>query len=91
MRRLGSYLFTAICLAFTVGALINVMADNREVEQMANAVACGDQGPKCNPQLTRMQRNPFSQTFDLVTTKRTVTVSCARSFYLFGSYSCAVR
>jgi hypothetical protein len=91
MRRFGSYLFTALCLAFTAGALINVMADNREVEQMAKATACGDQGPSCNTQLTRMQRNPFAQTFDLTTPKRTVTVSCTRSLYLFGSYSCAVR
>ena len=91
MRRVGSYLLSVLCVVFTVGALLNVVADNSEVEKMAAAVACGDQGARCSPHMTRMQRNPFAQTFDFVISKRTLTVTCSRSLYLFGPYSCAIR
>jgi hypothetical protein len=91
MKRAGQISIFVLCVAFSVGALFNVMADNADVEKMAAAVACGEQGPSCRAQLTRMERTPFGQTFGMVTPKRTVDVVCRRAFLMAGEYSCHLR
>lgn len=90
MRKGLRLLVFFLCVAFSVGAAINVMADNREVEQMAAAIACGDQ-KDCRTTTTRMERTPLSQTFEMVTSKRKVGVKCTRSLILFGPYACALQ
>ena len=91
MKRAGQTLFFLLCLVFSVSAAVNVLGDNAEVEAMASVVACAGEGPTCHPQMTRMERTPLAQTFDLVTAKHKVTVRCARSLLLVGDYACAAR
>ena len=87
--------FFFLCVLFTAAGAFNVLSDNAEVEHLAQEVACGG-GPKmnvkgCNPQKTRMERTPIAQTFDFVTSKRTVTVRCTRSALLVGEYGCELH
>ncbi len=91
MRRASKLLFFLACVAFSVGAAINVFTDNADVERMAARIACGDLGSECKTTTTRMERTPFAQTFELVTSKRKVDVRCTRSLVLFGDYACALR
>lgn len=91
MKRAVQLSLFVLCVLFSAGAVYNVFSDNAEVEQGARAVACGDQGASCSPQLTRMERTPFGQTFEFVTAKRTVGVRCTRAFVLAGAYACALR
>jgi hypothetical protein len=91
MKRAGQILIFILCVAFSVAALYNVMSDNAEVERMAAAVACGEQGPNCRAQMTRMERTPFGQTFEMVTPKRTVDIVCRRAYVMVGDYACKLR
>jgi hypothetical protein len=79
------------CVVFSVAGVYNVLSDNIEVVRMATAVACAGEGPKCDGRMTRMERNPIAQSFEIVTPKKKVDVRCTRSFYLLGEYSCALR
>ena len=88
MRRGVSIGVFALCVAISVAGLVNVMADNADVIRKANAVACGDLGPECKADMTRMERTPISQTFEIVTPKRKVDVRCVRGLYFVGEYSC---
>jgi hypothetical protein len=88
MRRARTLLIWAICISLSLCAAYNVFSDNADVHALADATACGTQGPTCHPQMTRMERSPFAQTWDISTTKRTVTVRCSRAAILVGSYSC---
>ena len=90
MRRHASVALFVVCIVLSIAGLINVFADNIEVIHMANEVACGDQGKDCNAKMTRMERTPISQTFEIVTPKRTVDVRCRRLLFFFGPYSCAL-
>jgi hypothetical protein len=89
-RRLQTAIFL-LCVAFSVAAVYNVLADNADVEAMASAAACAGEGTPCNAQKTRMERTPLGQTFDMVTPKKKVEIRCARSLFLVGDYTCAVR
>lgn len=80
-----------LCVAASAAGLYNVMADNIEVERLAQQVACGDEGPTCKAQKTFMERSPLAQTFDFSTAKRKVSVKCTRAFVLVGDYACALR
>jgi hypothetical protein len=91
MKRAGQISLFVLCVVFSVAAVVNVLADNADVERMAAAVACGEQGPNCRAQLTRLERTPFGQTFGMVTPKRTVDVICRRALVLVGDYSCRLR
>jgi hypothetical protein len=91
MRRAVQTIIFVLCLVFSVAAAVNVLADNAEVEAMADAAACAGEGSTCHPQKTRMERTPLGQSFELVTAKRKVEVRCARAFVLVGEYTCAVR
>ncbi len=91
MKRAGQISIFVLCVAFSVGAVVNVMMDNADVERAAAAVACGEQGPSCRAQVTRLERTPFGQTFEMVTAKRTVDVVCRRAFVMAGEYACKLR
>jgi hypothetical protein len=91
VKRAAQISVFVLCVVFSVSAVYNVFSNNVEVEAKGRVVACGDQGPSCSAQMTRMQRTPFGQTFEFVTPKRTVGVSCVRSAVLFGEYSCALQ
>jgi hypothetical protein len=90
VRRYISAAVFLVCVVLSVAGMINVFADNADVIRMANEVACGDQGATCRAQMTRMERTPFSQTFEIVTPKRTVDVRCRRGAIFFGGYACAL-
>jgi hypothetical protein len=91
MKRAGQLLVFVLCVVFSVASAFNVFSDNSEVEKMAAAVACGEQGPSCRAQLTRLERTPFGQTFGMSTPKRTVDVVCRRAALMVGDYSCKLR
>jgi hypothetical protein len=84
-------LFFVACVVFSVAGAYNVLSDNIEVVRMATAVACTGEGPKCDGRMTRMERNPIAQSFEIVTPKKKVDVRCTRSFYLLGEYNCVLR
>ena len=90
MRRYLSVSVFVLCIVISVLGMINVFADNADVIRMASEVACGDQGKECRAQMTRMERTPFSQTFEIVTPKRTVDVRCRRAAIFLGDYACAL-
>ena len=89
-RRAGRIAVFLFCVFFSVTAAINVMADNAEVQRMAEGVACGD-AAGCRARMTRMERTPIAQTFGYSTGKRNVEVRCARAFVLVGDYRCELR
>ena len=91
LKRLFQLLIFVACVVFSVAGLYNVLSDNIEVVRMATALACGTEGPKCNGQVTRMERNPIAQSFEIVTPKKKVDVRCTRQFYLLGDYGCELR
>ena len=102
MKRFVQLAIFALCVAFSVSAVYNVVSDNADVERRAALVACGEDGSEtapeprrasagCRAQMTRLERTPFGQTFEFVTAKRTVDVRCARAFVLAGEYSCKLR
>lgn len=91
MKRAVQTLIFVLCVVFSVAAVVNVIADNAEVEALAVATACADQGTTCHPQKTRMERTPLAQSFELVTPKRTAWVRCVRALVLVGDYACSAR
>ncbi|MBK9258314.1 MAG: hypothetical protein IPM54_00580 [Polyangiaceae bacterium] len=91
MKRAGQMTIFLLCVIFSVASAYNVFSDNSEVERMAAAVACGEQGPSCRAQVTRIERTPFGQTFGMQTPKRTVDVVCRRAAIMVGDYSCKLR
>ncbi len=91
MKQAARTLVFLACVLFSVSAAYNVLSDNAEVQGMASSVACRDQGANCRAQMTRMERTPIAQTFELATQKRKVEIRCAREFLLVGEYICALR
>lgn len=93
MKRWGQVVIFVICVVFSVAGLYNVMSDNIEVIRMATVLACGTEGKTCadKAQMTRMERNPIAQSFEITTPKKKVDVRCARQFILAGDYSCELR
>jgi len=91
MKSAARRVLTVLCIVAGTMAIYNVMSDNDDVRRMAEKVACGDTGAACRPQMTRMDRSPFAQSFEIVTTKRTFEVRCTRSLVLVGDYSCALH
>lgn len=92
-KQLVRPLITVTLLGLTVLGLINVYGDNTEVLLQAKRVACG--GQECPTQLTRLERNPLGQTFDIVAEPKgarkgsvTATVKCARTRILIGEWEC---
>jgi hypothetical protein len=85
MSRYARLALAIACVVVSVAALLNVFANNDEVLAKAKQVACGDQS--CS--LTRMDRTPFAQTFELHTTRSAISVRCARSAIFFGEYTCS--
>ncbi|MGK3993396.1 hypothetical protein [Sorangium sp. So ce1024] len=102
MKRFVQLAIFALCVAFSASAVYNVVSDNADVERMAALVACGEdtaagaaEGRRpsdgCAARVTRLERTPFGQTFELTTAKRTVDVRCERAFVLAGEYRCKLR
>ena len=91
MKRAGQTIVFLLCVVFSVASAVNVFSDNTEVERMAAAVACGEQGPNCRAQVTRLERTPFGQTFGMQTSKRSLDVVCRRSAIMVGEYNCKLR
>ncbi|HMJ55863.1 MAG TPA: hypothetical protein VK540_27515 [Polyangiaceae bacterium] len=72
------------CVVVSIAGLVNVFSDNADTVVKAKAIGCPR--PVCN--LTRMERNPFAQTFEFQSTLGTIGVKCARAGIFFGEYSC---
>jgi hypothetical protein len=100
MRRAFQSVGFLLCVLISVGGAYNVLADNADVEHLAQEIACGGSPTRpadaptaggCHAQKTRMERTPLAQTFDFATGKKQVTVRCARAAILAGDYTCELR
>jgi hypothetical protein len=104
MRRAFQSVGFLLCVLISVGGAYNVLADNADVELLAQEIACGGSPTRpadaptvggtvggCHAQKTRMERTPLAQTFDFATGKKQVTVRCARAAVLAGDYTCELR
>lgn len=105
MKRAVQLLVFGLCVVFTVGAIVNVFADNTEVEKLAKEVACEGAPAKpgtkpaasapgdlqCTMSMTRMSRTPFGQSFEFTGRGLTRRIKCTRSAVLFGEYACSVE
>jgi hypothetical protein len=85
------YLLQLLIVCAVIAGLYNVFADSAEVERMAMVTACEGQGPGCRAQMTRWERLPIGQTFDMATSRGSKIVKCHREYYLIGDYRCALR
>ena len=95
MNRILRSAFSVVLVVATVLGLINVYGDNSEVKLLAERTACGKDN--CATTMTRMERNPISQSFTFQTRikqpnqgAQTVEVTCHKSAWLLGDYECAV-
>jgi len=76
-----------VCIGVTAGSVANVFLDNSEVKALAEQTGCGASAKTCA--MTRMDRTPIEQSFELSTTGGvSVHVSCMRAGVLVGAYAC---
>ncbi len=80
-----------VCIVLTAAGLYNVYSDNADVRHLADLQACDGKTTGCDTVMTRMERSPFSQEFELSTSKKKVLVRCARPYVFFGDYACRVQ
>ncbi len=103
MKKAGQWLILALCVGFSVAAVVNVFGDNAAVEEMAKGVACeglptkpipktappGTKPSACTMTVTKMSRTPFGQSFEMTGGGVTRHIRCSRAFVLAGAYACA--
>lgn len=104
MKRATRWVVLLLCVAISLGAILNVLVDNTEVEQMAKVVACeamsaapgvkpgagAEAGPAdCGMAKTFMSRSPIGQSFEFSGRNVTKRVTCRRSLIFVGGYSCS--
>ncbi len=89
-------LISVLLITLTVLGLLNVYADNAEVQERAEAIACG--GEPCSARLVQLQRTVLAQTFTFDTRRRetpgssrTAVVKCQRDFIFAGGYACQAQ
>jgi hypothetical protein len=94
-RSIARPIVLILCVGVTTAGLLNVYADNSDVIAKAQTAACGS--PTCAIQMTRMSRNPISQSFTFQTNikerrnineQTTADVDCQRAYFLVGEYAC---
>jgi len=80
-----------ILIALSALGMINVYADNGDVEHLARGAAC----PDCAEgelQLTQASRSPISQSFHFHVPNAAVKViECKKSALFFGEYTCTEK
>jgi hypothetical protein len=85
MRQRLSQAFTVLLLVASGLAVYNVFGDATEVQAQARAVACADGA--CT--ITRFERSPFSQNYEITLKNgKTTNVVCRRAAVLAGPYEC---
>jgi hypothetical protein len=85
-RSVANGAVSVVCLGLAALSVRNVYGDSAEVEGLARQQGSCPEGV-C--QLSRVERTPFSQTFEFRRQGATVTMRCARSAVLLGPYDCA--
>lgn len=93
MSRAIRPLISVLLLTLTVLGLLNVYADNSELQRRAEEVACGPES--CSARLVQLERSVLAQTFTFDTRPQdgsgggsTVVVKCQREFIFAGGYAC---
>ena len=84
-KQLARPLFSVIIVGSSVCGLYNVMSDDTELQQRASRVACGEEEVTAP---WRAGRYPVWQSYGFRCRSGSVDVTCTRSLYLVGSYSC---
>lgn len=88
-------LISLLLITLTVLGLLNVYADDSEVQKRAEEVACG--GQLCTTRLVQLERTVIAQTFTFDTrgetagSGRTAVVKCRREFIFAGGYGCEAQ
>ncbi len=73
------WLFALSLLALLVGGFRNVLGDNFDLMQRAEALTCNDEPDGCVIEEMRHERGFYAQTYDFRThRRRNVHVSCVR-------------
>jgi len=98
LRALWSLFWTLLFLAIvgvTVASLYNVARDDFDVEQRAEAEACGGEGKGCNLQPIYVERGPISETFEFYDARpdrqEKIRVRCTHEHVFVGADACEVR
>ena len=84
-KQLVRPLVSVLIIGSSVCCLYNVMADDTELRREAGRVACGE-GKLVAP--WRVGRYPVWQTYGFQCPAGSVDVTCTRSLYLLGEYTC---
>ena len=85
MRQRLSQAFTVLLLVASGFAIYNVFGDPTEVQAQAKSLACADG----NCTITRFERSPFSQNYEITLKNgKTTAVVCRRAAILVGAYTC---
>jgi hypothetical protein len=91
LLRLIEWLFALSLLAILVGGFRNLLGDNYDLMQRAEALTCNDEPDGCAIEEMRHERSFYAQTYDFRThRRRNVHVSCLRDMILIGEYACTV-
>jgi len=86
------WLFVLSLLAIVFGSFRNLLGDNFDLMQRAEALACRDEPAGCAVEEMRHERSFYAQTYDFRThRRRNVHVSCLRDMILIGEYACTVQ
>ena len=84
-KQLVRPLFSVLVVGSSVCFLYNVMADDSELRVEAAHAACG---PEESVEPWRVGRYPVWQTYGFRCSSGSVDVTCTRTYYLFGAYTC---
>jgi hypothetical protein len=86
------WLFTLCVLAVIACGFRNLLGDNYEIMQRAEALACSEEPPGCAMEGMLHARSFYAQTFDYTTHRhRSVRVECLRELILIGDYACTAH
>jgi hypothetical protein len=77
-----------LLIVVTGAGLYNVYAANDAVRELAQTAACPDRSdPVCR--IHRIERTPFSQSFEFQNRGGVINVRCTRAAIFVGAYACA--
>jgi hypothetical protein len=88
--RIVSRIFALVFLTAVIVAAYNFFTLAPLNEPRAREVVCAGRA-KCSATMVRLFRNPLWTDIDFRVGTSTVSVRCARSAYLFGTYACSQR
>jgi hypothetical protein len=75
-----------------LAGLYNVVRDDTDVQMLAQAAACEEQGARCTAKKTGWERDPIGESFVMLNGRgEALHVRCSREYFVLGEYACALR